>query len=65
MRQRGLAMTLPNLQTGASYNHHEGQIQKTEGNIITVNRDSLWVNSGPIVSYQLVEAIFTPMIANG
>jgi outer membrane protein TolC len=63
VRTRGLAMTLPNIQTGASYNHHEGQIQKTEGNIITVNRDSLWVNSGPVVSYQLVEAIFTPMIA--
>ena len=60
---RARSMALPSIQTGAFYNHHEGQIQKTEGNIITVNRDSLWVNSGPVATFQFVEAVFTPLIA--
>lgn len=58
------AMALPNLQQSNAYNHHEGQIQKTEGNIITVNRDSLWNNVGPVLSYQLVDTIFSRLLAN-
>jgi outer membrane protein TolC len=62
-QMRANATALPNIQTGSSYNHHEGQIQKTEGNIETINRDSLWVNTGPIATFQMVEAIYNPLIA--
>jgi outer membrane protein TolC len=49
---------LPNFNLGSAYNHHEGNIQKTEGNIIKANRDSLLVAGGPSLSFQTTEAIF-------
>jgi outer membrane protein TolC len=54
---------LPNLNIAGSYNHHEGNIQKTEGNIIKANRDSMWVNFGPSVAFSTTEAIFGPLAA--
>jgi outer membrane protein TolC len=56
------AMTraLPDLTLGSTYVHHEGQIQRTEGNVITVNRDSLWLGGGPSLSVSLTDAIFAP-----
>ena len=54
---------LPNINTGSTYSHHEGNIQKTEGNIIKVNRDSLGLGTGPSMSIQLSDAIFGPLIA--
>jgi outer membrane protein TolC len=63
VQMRANATALPTIATGALYNHHEGQIQKTEGNIETINRDSLWVSTAPIATFQLVEAIYNPLIA--
>ncbi len=54
---------LPNVGLGSAYNDHEGNIQKTEGNIIKANRDSLFVGGGPFLNYQLSDAIFVPLIA--
>lgn len=54
---------LPSLNLGSAYNHHDGNIQKTEGNIIKANRDSLFVGGGPSLTYQLSDAIFLPLIA--
>src|SRR5262249_49606545 len=42
---------------------HDGQIQKTEGNIITVNRDSDFLGGGPSMTLQLTDAIFGPLAA--
>lgn len=56
-------IAIPNLNGGSQYVHHEGTIQKTEGNIIFVNRDSLFVGFGPSLSFQTVEAIYSPLIA--
>jgi outer membrane protein TolC len=57
------ALALPSLNIGSTYAHHEGQIQKTEGNIITANKDSLFVGGGPSLAYSLSDAIFAPLAA--
>jgi outer membrane protein TolC len=54
---------LPNLNLGTTYTHHEGNIQKTEGNIIKVNRDSLWLGGGPTLTLSSADAVFGPLIA--
>src|SRR5207249_8765471 len=54
---------LPNFNLGSAYNHHEGNIQKTEGNIIKANRDSLFAGGGPSLAIQLTDAIFLPLVA--
>jgi outer membrane protein TolC len=54
---------IPNFNLGSQYVHHEGQIQKTEGNIITANRDSLFVGGGPSLNFETVEAFFGPLVA--
>lgn len=60
---RARAQLLPNLNLGSTYAGHDGQIQKTEGNIITVNKDSLFMGGGPSLSVQLTDAIFSPLAA--
>jgi outer membrane protein TolC len=55
--------TLPNLNLGSAYNHHEGNIQKTEGNIIKANRDSLFAGGGPSLAWSATDAIFLPLVA--
>jgi outer membrane protein TolC len=54
---------LPNVNIGSTYFKHEGQIAKTEGNIITVNKDALFVGGGPSVSLSFADAIFAPLVA--
>ncbi len=55
---------LPTFNLGSAYNHHEGPIQKTEGNIIYANRDGLFVGGGPsYVSVGLADALFAPLVA--
>jgi outer membrane protein TolC len=57
-QQRAEVVWLPNLNSTTAYNNHEGRIQKTEGNIIKANRESLLVASGPTLSLGLSDAIF-------
>src|SRR5262249_2522393 len=54
---------LPGVNLGSAYSHHDGNIQKTEGNIINANPGSLFVGGGPSLNYQLSDAIFLPLIA--
>ena len=61
--QLAQAQVLPNLNMGSTYTHHEGKIQKTEGNIITANRDSLFVGLGPSMSLSFADALFAPLVA--
>jgi outer membrane protein TolC len=67
--QAGVALTraragfLPTFNLGSAYVHHEGTIQKTEGNIIFANRDSLFVGGGPSLALPLSDAIFAPLVA--
>jgi outer membrane protein TolC len=61
--ERARVAVVPNLNIGSSYTHHEGQIQRTEGNVITANRDSLFAGGGPALSFQTTEAVFAPLAA--
>jgi outer membrane protein TolC len=60
---RARAQWLPSINLGSTYAEHEGQIQKTEGNIITVNKSSLFVGGGPSMVFQTADALFGPEAA--
>jgi outer membrane protein TolC len=62
-RLRADVAILPNATAGANYVYHTGHIQRTEGNVINVNRDSLFVGGGPNLSFGLSEALFGPPVA--
>lgn len=44
------AMWIPSLNAGIGYTKHDGQIQTTEGDIIDISRNSLFVGGGAITS---------------
>ncbi|WP_439629555.1 TolC family protein [Gemmata sp.] len=46
LRQLAAAQVLPNLNVGTNYNGHEGALQQSTGNILKVNRDSLYLGLG-------------------
>src|SRR5262245_3293309 len=62
-RDRALVQWLPNLAIGASYLSHEGRAQQANGNILNVNRDSLFVGGGPTMSVALTDALYGPLVA--
>src|SRR5262245_32449419 len=49
---------LPSLNVGATYTKHTGTIQRTEGNVIEVDRDSLFTGLGSGMTFSLSTAIF-------
>jgi outer membrane protein TolC len=63
VKQKAEVVWLPNLNTTIDYINHQGRIQKTEGNIIKANRDSLLVATGPVLSLALSDAVFNFGIA--
>jgi hypothetical protein len=62
-QQSAQVAVLPNLNLGSTYNQHEGNISKTEGNIIKANRDSLFTGGGPSLAFHTADAIFLPLVA--
>lgn len=54
---------LPNLNLGSEYRQHEGNISKTEGNIIKANEDALFTGGGPSLTFQTADALFLPLAA--
>jgi outer membrane protein TolC len=54
---------LPNANIGSTYTRHDGNIAKTEGNIIKANKDALFVGGGPSLAFALTDAIFAPLVA--
>lgn len=56
-------LLLPNVGIGSTYFKHEGQIAKTEGNIIKANKDALFVGLGPSATISFADAIFAPLVA--
>jgi outer membrane protein TolC len=54
---------LPNFNIGSTYSKHEGNISKTEGNIIKANKDALFAGGGPSLAYSLSDALFAPLVA--
>jgi len=61
--QRAQVLWLPSGIFGSTYLDHEGKIQNTNGSVIDVNRNSLFVGGGPTISVGLNEALFAPSIA--
>ena len=48
--QQAKVMWLPSLNFGIGYNHHEGEIQATSGEVSSVSRNSLFIGGGPVTS---------------
>jgi outer membrane protein TolC len=46
LRQLAAAQLLPNLNLGTNYDLHRGPLQQSNGNILNVNRDALYVGLG-------------------
>lgn len=46
LRQLAAAQALPTLQFGTSYDQHSGALQQSSGNILNVQRDSLYFGAG-------------------
>ncbi len=46
MRMAAYARILPNLNAGLNYDAHTGPLQQSSGNILTVNRNALYVGAG-------------------
>jgi outer membrane protein TolC len=49
---------LPNLSLGSTYTRHEGTIQRTEGTVVPVNRDSLFVGGLSTFALNISDALF-------
>jgi outer membrane protein TolC len=54
---------LPDLRAGFTYARHDGQIQRTEGDVITVSRGSIFVGGGPVLTLDTENVFFGPLIA--
>lgn len=55
---RAKSIYLPNLNLGSTYVGHEGTIQRTEGAIADINRESLFVGGGALMTLNFSEAIY-------
>lgn len=47
-RQLAAAQFLPSINAGTSYNTHSGTLQQSDGNILSVNRSSIYVGAGSL-----------------
>ncbi len=74
--QAANVLWLPTIQTGVSYNHHEGNLQDSAGAILDVSRSSLQAGLGAgavgagttmqpglVAQFHFVDALFQPKIA--
>jgi outer membrane protein TolC len=62
-KERALGAILPNLVAGPDFLDHQGQLQQTAGDILDRHRQSLYVGFGPVLSVNLSEALFQPLVA--
>ncbi len=63
LQQQAQYLWLPNLQLGSAYQRHDGQIQETQGTVLTVSRSSVFVGGGATFRFETSEALFGPLIA--
>lgn len=54
---------LPNLQGGAEYLRHDGRDQTTQGPIIEVSKQSLYVNGAATLEWNTSDILFGPLVA--
>jgi outer membrane protein TolC len=62
-QQQANVLWLPNLQVGATYLRHDGQIQDTGGTVFTTSRQSLFAGGAAILRVDTADAYFQPLIA--
>ncbi len=62
-QDRAEALWLPDVELGATWLRHDGQIQRATGEVLNVPRSSLFVGGGPVLSLELGEALFAPLAA--
>src|SRR5262245_10964740 len=62
-QDRAEALWLPHLDIAPFWNRHDGQIQRTEGDVITVSRSALFVGGGPTLDVDLGRAWFSNLAA--
>ncbi len=60
---RAKVLWLPNLNIGADYFRHDGQIQDIVGNVFTTSRSSLLLGAGPQAVVSTADAVFAPLAA--
>lgn len=54
---------LPNLELGPVWMRHDGQIQRSTGEVFTTSRSAAFVGGGPALSVSLADALFAPLAA--
>ena len=54
---------LPNLQAGPQYNRHDGRDQTTQGPIIEVSKQNLYINGGATLDWNTSDILFGPLVA--
>src|SRR5262245_30973071 len=59
-QQQANVLWLPNLQVGATYLRHDGQIQDTGGTVFTTSRQSLFAGGAAILRVDTADAYFQP-----
>ena len=62
-QERAEVIWLPHLNYGPAWARHDGQLQKSEGQVITTSRSSAFVGGGWALSLDLADAIYTPLAA--
>jgi outer membrane protein TolC len=54
---------LPNLQTGPAYQRHDGLLQRSSGELITVSKWNFYYGGGAVLDFQVADALFLPLVA--
>jgi outer membrane protein TolC len=57
------ALWLPTLQTGPAYNHHDGQLQTSRGELVTLSKSNFFEGGGASLFIHSSDALFAPLIA--
>ncbi len=60
---RAKALWLPNLNFGADYFRHDGQIQDIVGTVFTTSRSSVLIGAGPQAVISTADAVYAPLAA--
>jgi outer membrane protein TolC len=55
---------LPDITFGPNYQYHDGNIQRAVGEVLETRRNSLFVGGGPVLTLDVAEGIFAPLIAH-
>jgi len=60
--ERAKVLWLPNLNFGADYFRHDGQLQDIVGRVFGTNKSSLLIGAGPQAVISTADAVFAPLV---